>query len=112
MTERGYSTIEALVALGLLGIVGAALLHTLAISTGLRASSSRGMQASAIAASTVEYLASGNESPPAIDETFERSWTSDEVAGHPGLVEYEVVVEWSGRRPETLELRGYLWSGS
>ncbi len=112
MTERGCGTVEALVALGLLGIVGAALLHTLATSTGLRASSSRGLQASAIAASTIEYLGSGNQSPPPIDQAFERSWTSDPVADHPGLIEYEVVVEWSGRQPERLELRGYAWSGS
>ena len=109
MNDSGHSTIEALAALGLLGIAGAALLHSIASASGMRAVSTSGLEASSIAASTVEYLVTGNDTPPTIDPQFERSWSIEPVEGHPGLARYEVVVEWRAKQPEAVELRGYLW---
>lgn len=105
---RGLSTIEALVALSLLGIATASLLHTVANATRARATSSGGLRATNVALSVIEHLRVGSETIPPLAEGFEHEWNVAPVDGHPELLQYEVTVRWEEDRRQ-LTLEGLLW---
>jgi len=110
--SRGSTTMEALVALGLLGIVSGSLLHTLANSTGTRATSAAWLHATTVGASIVEYLRAGTKDIPVVRDGFEQSWSTEPIPGHPGLTRYQVIIRWQSGRAESLTLEGLFWSRS
>jgi type II secretory pathway pseudopilin PulG len=106
LATSGLSTVEALVALALLGVVAASLAQGLAAATAARLRSSRQMQATHHALSIIEQLRSGDRD---IAECagLEGRWSMAPVPSMAGLSRFSVTVGVEGRDHVTLE--GLSW---
>jgi hypothetical protein len=107
--EVGLSTIEAIVAITILMLVGSATLESIAEATRSRAHSLRMMQATERAMSAVEQVRSGDRDIASGDGGFRIEWSLEPSARQPGLSSYAVAVTWEQNGPRQLELRGLAW---
>jgi hypothetical protein len=101
---------ETLVAMGLLALITGPLMQALAGTAGIRAVSSRSLQAAEHAMSTVEQLRSGDVDISGPGDGFEMEWSLHPDPEQARLARYSVTVHWrqGGRRNLTLE--GLLWT--
>ena len=108
--QAGMSTIEALVSVALLGLIGSSLMHSLAQAMSIRAISSRHLQAAEQAMSTVERLRSGDRALPPPRDGFESDWQVQPLAEPAGLARFSVTLRWQESGPRQLTLEGLMWS--
>jgi len=91
---RGFTLIEAMVALLLLSVTATALCQSLLLAERFQGESGRSMRAVSLAEQAIErtrlQASSGNDN---ID-VFSRQWSSTDAGG--GLRRIEVIVDWPG----------------
>lgn len=107
--SAGLSTVEALVATALLGLVATALAQGLVRATAARAQSARRMQATQHAMSIVEELRGGAREIASDDGGFESQWSHTAVPGTPGLSRFTVTVRWLDAGAGQVQLAGLAW---
>lgn len=107
--SAGLSTVEALVATVLLGLVATALAQGLVRATAARTQSARRMQATQHAMSIVEELRGGAREIAADDGDFVRQWSHTAVPGTPGLYRFTVTVEWLDAGAGQVRFEGLAW---
>ncbi len=105
----GLSTVEALVATGLLGLVATALAQSLVWATAARTQSARRMQATQHAMSIVEELRGGAREIASEEGDFVRQWSHTAVPGTPGLYRFAVTVQWLDAGTGQVRLEGLAW---
>jgi len=108
--DRGLSTLEALVAIGILALITAPLLQALAHTAGMRVVSSRSLQAAEHAISTVEQLRSGDVDIGDPGGGFDLEWSLHPDPDQPGLARFRVTIQWREGGGGNLTLEGLLWT--
>lgn len=107
--EVGLSTVEAIVAIAILMLVGSATLEAIADATRARAHSRRVLQATERAISAIEQVRSGDLDIASGDAGFRTEWSVEPVDQRPGLSSFTVAVTWEQDGPRRVELRGLAW---
>lgn len=108
--DRGLSTLEALVAIGILALITGPLLQALAHTAGMRVVSARSLQAAEHAISTVEQLRSGDLEISDPAGGFELEWSLHHDPDQAGLARFSVSVQWRDGGGGNLTLEGLLWT--
>lgn len=108
--DRGLSTLETLVAIGILALITGPLLQALAHTAGMRVVSSRSLQAAEHAISTVEQLRSGDIDIGEPGGGFDLEWSLHHDPDQGGLARFSVTVQWREGGGGNLTLEGLLWT--
>ncbi len=109
LDQRGLSTIEAMVAIGILAVVATSLAHALAGATRAHALSTRTMQATEQGMSVVERLRSGDFAIPSGEGGLQYEWDILLLPEQPGLSHFTVTVKWEQAGPQQVRLEGLSW---
>ncbi len=107
--DRGFSTLEAMVAIGILAIVVTSLLHALTAATRARGITTRTMRATERALSVVEQLRTGDRAIEAEEDGIRCEWNVDTLPEHSGLTHFRVTASWEQAGPQQLTLEGLSW---
>ena len=106
MTNRGYSLVECMVAVVLIGVIATAVAQTVVTTHRGRQLSENWMRATEFAAQRIESVRARPTAPDdqATIGIFRRDTTLTRVAGHPGLQRLDVQVTWSDPTAHNLTL--------
>jgi type II secretory pathway pseudopilin PulG len=107
--ESGLGTVEAIVAITILVLVGSATLESIAEATRARARSRRLMQATEQALSAVEQVRCGDLDIPGGEAGFRTEVSVAPLTQQPGLSSFTVAVTWEQDGTHKVELRGLAW---
>ncbi len=105
--QRGFSTIETIVALGLFAIAVTGLAQALATAVATRYDSLDVLRAAELAVMTSERLRAGHQDIPDANDGLSVTWSMQPQPSHPGLDTFHVKVTSSRGREVTLE--GLVW---
>lgn len=105
----GMSTLEALVAISILGIVGASTSHAIAQAMHIRASSAYRLRAAQFAAEAVECLRSDDRTIPPPPPGFAFAWQSQPLAAAPGVERFRITLQWNHHGEQLFALEGLQW---
>ncbi|HUI28546.1 MAG TPA: prepilin-type N-terminal cleavage/methylation domain-containing protein [Candidatus Kryptonia bacterium] len=105
MTTRGYSLMECMVAVVLIGVIATAVAQTIVTTQRGRQLSENWMRATELAAQRIEAV----RARPAPDDQptngiFLRDTALAPIADHPGLARLDVTVTWADPQPHSLTL--------
>lgn len=113
MNERGFSLIEALVALLIFSVAAVGLAETLVIAQRTRHTSALRMAASQLATSELERFRAGVVNAGAIKVgPFSCATTVEALSDYPALTRVRVSVDWIDRVAQRLELRTLVYEKS
>lgn len=105
MTARGYSLIECMVAIAIIGFVASAVAQTVILTQQRRQVSENWMRATELALQRIEAVRAGSmtDSQP-MSGIFRRDSAFTGVTGHPGLLRLDVTVGWTDPDPHQMTL--------
>lgn len=107
--RAGMSTVEALVAIALLGIIGSSTTRAISQALSIRASSTRLLRAAQHGMAVVEHLHGDSPGLPTPPPGFDTEVHLQPLSQPADLERYRVVVAWIDRGEKLLALEGLLW---
>ena len=105
MNARGYSLMECMVAVVIIGVIATAVAQTIVVTQHGRQLSENWMRATELAAQRIEVVRArdGADDEPT-SGIFRRETALAPVAGHPGLSRLDVTVRWADPAAHSLTL--------